>query len=757
MRLTSVRLSTRRAAAILFFVLAGCLITSCKSSPQRQGVFIRNPYDQVDWARDGRFLANFHTHTTGSDGGLLPHDAIDHYRNLGYSILAITDHNAVTYPWEKLDTLEPSAGARDRFAAGKLESAALDYENRDPAELGMIAIQGCELSVHHHIGSFFNDHSGTTVEADSLKAVSVKEGIAMLNHPGRYKKTVDWYVDLYETFPVLFGLEVYNQGDRYPGDRKTWDAILARTMPDRPVWGYSNDDMHSVTRLGRNWNVMLIPELSQDWTRRGMTEGRSYFVYSPAGHEGTPHPVIDAITVDHEADVITIEATGHTNISWISEGHVIHHGKTLNLSETPGWGSYVRAELYGVSNSVAGTQPFGLIPAIRTELVLVTEPSSVEYPEPGHVRGLLNLRNTTGKSITVQVTVVLESRELLQRKVAIDPGDVGSLPLSVPVEALNKNRQLDVLMDLGADFGALRKISSRHPLAVASPVELSINLPSIGFAHVTARNMLASMPVAVRLSTALDGGKTAEEAFTLAPSETYTFPVNLPADLLGKAAALTAEVEFAAAVSPVPVMLSALLDLSRDSPVPRLAENEAWGDPARQLNTEEQVFPVSGRSRWEGVEDLNAKVFWGWDGEFLCIMAEVRDDAHFNKQEASRLWDGDSLQVAVVAEGGKSFNLCLAQTSEGIILQQWQGSDTPLHDSAVYGVERNDETQTTRYELRLPLSLLGIEPASGSRFGLGTVIFDDDAGHGHDFWMQSAPGIAGGWSPDSIPRFYLAQ
>ncbi len=140
MKSSPIPASTRRVAVVLLCGLAGCLFTSCKSSPQRQGVFIRNPYDQVDWARDGRFLANFHTHTTGSDGGLLPHDAIDHYRNLGYSILAITDHNAVTYPWEKLDTLEPSAGARDRFAAGKLESAALDYENRDPAELGMIAI-----------------------------------------------------------------------------------------------------------------------------------------------------------------------------------------------------------------------------------------------------------------------------------------------------------------------------------------------------------------------------------------------------------------------------------------------------------------------------------------------------------------------------------------------------------------------------------------------------------------------------------------
>ena len=39
-------------------------------------------------------------------------------------------------------------------------------------------------------------------------------------------------------------------------------------MPDRPAWGYSDDDMHVASHLGRNWNVMILPGLSHEDLRR---------------------------------------------------------------------------------------------------------------------------------------------------------------------------------------------------------------------------------------------------------------------------------------------------------------------------------------------------------------------------------------------------------------------------------------------------------------------------------------------------------
>ena len=129
---------------------------------------------------------NFHTHTTRSDGRLNPHTVVDRYHEHGYSILAITDHNEVTWPWTAFAEMEASGTSQNR-----MESAT-------------------------------------------------------------------------------------------------------ETMPERPVWGYSNDDMHTEPHIGRNWNMLILPELSHDWVRTGMVEGLSYFVYVPGGHNGPEAPVIES-------------------------------------------------------------------------------------------------------------------------------------------------------------------------------------------------------------------------------------------------------------------------------------------------------------------------------------------------------------------------------------------------------------------------------------------------------------------------------
>lgn len=333
------------------------LVAGCATAPWD----IQNPYASVDWAAHGQYKANLHTHTTRSDGRMHPQAVVDEYHKLGYSVLAITDHNEVTYPWTEFSAMSMSERSRQRMAEEPdTMPKTAGYEDRDPAALGMIAVQGNELSSHHHMNTFFNDHNGTTTEEESLEATAAKDGINVLNHPGRYDKPVEWYVGLYRKYDHLIGLEVYNSGDRYPKDRELWDAILEQTMPGRPVWGYSNDDMHSMPALGRNWSVLLLPELSSEWVRRGMEQGLSYFTYAPRGHRGAAPPVIKAIRVDQKKGVIVIEATGYGSIEWICGGKMVHKGSKVNLNKLKDSGAYVRAVLYGADRTVTCTQPFGI-------------------------------------------------------------------------------------------------------------------------------------------------------------------------------------------------------------------------------------------------------------------------------------------------------------------------------------------------------------------------------------------------------------
>ena len=311
-----------------------------ESLEDRRLLAIFNPYADVDWVEFDQHKGNLHTHTTQSDGRASPAAMIDTYRGIGYSVLALTDHDtrttaAPTWPWT-------------------------DYD-RDPAELGMVAIQGNEISGPNHIGSYFNDYgdASQTSESAALAEIRARGGLAVMFHPGRYSRSVDWYVDLYRNNEHLIGMEVYNQGDRYPGDRDLWDQLLTRLMPGKPVWGFSNDDAHNATlHPGRNWQTFILAELTEEAVRNAMVSGQFYFSYAPNGHlsdGGDPAPVINSIAVDDEASTITIVASGYTNISWISAGVEIANGvTTLDVSTHEG---YVRAELIG-PNGKTYTQPF---------------------------------------------------------------------------------------------------------------------------------------------------------------------------------------------------------------------------------------------------------------------------------------------------------------------------------------------------------------------------------------------------------------
>lgn len=360
-------LSARLLKAILVVTLAFVVFTGCNTVQN-----IKNPYETVDWKNYGQYKANLHTHTMVSDGWMNPHTVVEKYRAAGYCILAISDHNSVTYPWEEFSKFKVSGKTEKRIANKELKPQEeeamtpddLIFKDVSPSDMGMIAIHANELSNHHHMNSFFNDHNGTTTEDRSLKAIASKNGIAVLNHPGRYHDTdpghysLEWYLDLFRRYPHLLGMEVYNCGKRFPHDDQLWDSILTVMAPVRPVWGFSNDDMHSMRDFGHNWNVFPLPELNEQAVRHAMENGTFYFVFAPEAQNGLLPPVIESVKVNQQREKIKINASKCDSIVWFSGGKKIEWGNQLSLKKLQGNRNYVRAELYGDGFSVVCTQPF---------------------------------------------------------------------------------------------------------------------------------------------------------------------------------------------------------------------------------------------------------------------------------------------------------------------------------------------------------------------------------------------------------------
>ena len=61
------------------------------------------------------------------------------------------------------------------------------------------------------------------------------------------------------------------------------------------------------------------------------------------------------------------------------------------------------------------------------------------------------------------------------------------------------------------------------------------------------------------------------------------------------------------------------------------------------IQTREQV--AHGRKAWKSAQDLSAKVWLAWRGEYLYLAAEVTDDHHVQKERGLSMWRGDHVEL----------------------------------------------------------------------------------------------------------------
>ncbi|MGI5976055.1 MAG: alpha/beta hydrolase-fold protein [Paludibacter sp.] len=365
---------------------------------------IANPYSEVDWSTTKQYKGNFHTHTDQSfDSSVLPNIVVDRYHQNNYQLLALTDHDMNTYPWSMFKSLNYNA------------------ENVDSDEMDMLSFPSIELSKDNRntgdeiSGGSFNHHNDFFTGRKGQEFATLQEsfaytqklgGMQIINHPGRYwsiskqydndnfeKNSPAWHARNFRTYESLIGLEVYNQGNRFPNDRILWDQILELTMPERPVFGYSNDDAHTFDHYFKNYQFMLMEDLSITALKNTMRTGSSYFSYERGGSGEAKAPRIHEIVINEDNKTIYIDSD-NGDVYWISGTHFLDGDISTRRSSIVGYGktfyyegfkgNYVRAFMqnqYGETCS----QPFGFGEklAMSQDLIVDSFQSQVNiYPNP---------------------------------------------------------------------------------------------------------------------------------------------------------------------------------------------------------------------------------------------------------------------------------------------------------------------------------------------------------------------------------------
>lgn len=407
----------KKSLSILLSAALLLLLVPFAASAAETGYTIVNPYAAVNWSTTGQYKANLHTHSNVSDGSDFTAMVERHYE-LGYDILAMTDHATVDRSWTQLNvnswiTFAMNIGT---FGADLTplteERFAQISSGTDRGGRGMLRVPfGIEHNAasldNTHVNSLFADFGdgylgGTSYYDHILGGVQDTGGVSIINHPGDYARAnadtpdnayntgnthynyvIEQYTALFKKYNSCQGMEIFNMSDRTKNDRILWDALLARVVPaGKNIFAFANSDAHSPSGIDTAWEVMCMPannpenlracmeqgaffacsrkinnvkELAQLETETGLVLGTAW-----AAPAGTPQPAVTSIAVDDAADTITINAVNQKTIHWVADGKVICTGGTIDLEQHAAeLGSYVRAEVWG-EGGILYTQPLML-------------------------------------------------------------------------------------------------------------------------------------------------------------------------------------------------------------------------------------------------------------------------------------------------------------------------------------------------------------------------------------------------------------
>lgn len=376
---------------LLFFAVSLSLHVFCSDKLQR---YFWSPYEGLNWQQVSYCDAEFHTHPGLGDEQYDPHQTVDRYHAEGYKILTLSGHDyhipteqiGSIYPWTQLASIydkikDVPNPAEDNKTYSEIANEP--YQNRNPIELGMVSVEGCEVSAPHHIVSLFNSFSeGKKTEAETFKAISELNGIAYFAHPGRYVErwgiTEYWYADFYKRFDMLLGQSVYNREDSHPEDRTFFDKIAHLLGHERPIWLFGEDDMHTEGTLGWNRNVILVENFKPGSMHSDITDGSArdvrkalesgkFYLWKPTKKYNKRAFNITNIRATNSKIELTLDHSSLVKeIRWVTydpsnkKSVVIHTGKVINLDNVPAYAKFLRAEVQGEAGTIY-TQPFYIV------------------------------------------------------------------------------------------------------------------------------------------------------------------------------------------------------------------------------------------------------------------------------------------------------------------------------------------------------------------------------------------------------------
>jgi hypothetical protein len=321
------------------------------------------------------YKADFHIHTTYSDGRVNPAGRVHEAWGDGLDIIAITDHYEgyrnvknsfkVTAPYNEDGKPTKYMSAFDAGCA-KLDFNAIHEEavaQRDKSGYDMLIIKGCEMArsakEHGHFNCLFLNDINNLYNRDLSKAfdnVHAQGGLVIHNHPAYVRNTTDmseFHEKVYGAGKID-GVEVANSYSFYPP--------IVRRCVEGKMFMLGCTDIHGQTArkfnmLGtyRTMTFVLAKEMTEKAVKEALLKRRT-IAYSGGDLIGEKELLTDYLDaavecrltrVDEKGEKRTFQLTNTTSVTYrLRRGRLVYelepfHSLTIVLGKDKDTGKYL--------------------------------------------------------------------------------------------------------------------------------------------------------------------------------------------------------------------------------------------------------------------------------------------------------------------------------------------------------------------------------------------------------------------------------
>lgn len=310
------------------------------------------------------YKGNLHSHTTVSDGRLTPEQAVELFRENGYSFLCLSEHDCYTDWREQL-------ACREFLLLPGLEASAVLRGGVNTARkvhhihgiLGTKEMRkGATAPPLRHFERLIppvyeGEWNGAAVAQELSDCLRARGCFTTYNHPIWSRVEQEEFTGLENLWAVeIFNYNTVNEsGTGY--DTTGWDRML---RGGRRVFGFASDDNHNEGLFDDacgGWVMVCAPCLTHEAIVTALLRGN---FYSSAGPTLSRWQVEDGVAV--------VEGSPVERVNFIVGGHVnagrtvLAGGGTLTRAEyrLRGDETYVRAECVDKNGKTAWSNPIFL-------------------------------------------------------------------------------------------------------------------------------------------------------------------------------------------------------------------------------------------------------------------------------------------------------------------------------------------------------------------------------------------------------------